>query len=528
VISRRSIILGLLVNVPLLIYAALGGYALWATGLLRQVWWLGPACWLLAWGLTKLWRATHATTPEHRISIPTHWTPRDRQAAQIVREYQQKVEQFTPAELTDLQFYQTQVQSLAVALAQHYYPGASDPLTSLTVPEVVAAVRLAVDDTEQWLLTSVPGSRLLTIRQWQMLQHAPKWIRRLQNVSWAASILMNPANIARYWSSKLTADPVTTELQTELLAVLYLRFMRQMGFYLIEMNSGRLRGGADAYRRSFPGDLARSQARMASDSSLNPIAPEAVAVALVGQVSSGKSSLINALTGVQQAAVDILPKTRSVARYQVLVGEPPVGVTLLDTPGYGEAGASTDQMEQIRTALQESNAVLVVMDAHSPAREADRRTIHDLEAWYQSQPQLKPPPMLGVLTHIDLLRPVLEWSPPYDWREPKLPKERSIEEAVGYVNQLFTGSFVGLVPVCADADRQRAWGILEEVLPALTAILNDAQSVALLRAFEQDLDRGHLKTLLRQVRHLGSGLFRAWIDERLRPAQSEEGEQRKD
>ena len=87
-------------------------------------------------------------------------------------------------------------------------------------------------------------------------------------------------------------------------------------------------------------------------------------------------------------------------------------------------------------ALQESNAVLVVMDAHSPARDADRRTIRDLEAWYQSQPQLKPPPLLGVLTHVDLLRPVLEWSPPYDWREPTRPKEQSIDEAVRYVDQL--------------------------------------------------------------------------------------------
>jgi uncharacterized protein len=240
-------------------------------------------------------------------------------------------------------------------------------------------------------------------------------------------------------------------------------------------------------------------------------------VALVGQVSSGKSSLINALTGVQQAAVDILPKTRDVARYQVQVGQPPVSVSLLDTPGYGEAGASPEQLTQIREALQGSNAVLVVMDAHSPAREADRRTIGELQTWYRSQPQLKPCPMLGVLTHVDLLRPVLEWSPPYDWREPTGTKEKSIEEAVRYVEQLFAGTFVGLVPVCSDADRQRTWGILEELIPALTAILNDAQSAALLRAFERELDQGQLKTLLKQVRRLGSDLFRAWIEERLKP-----------
>ena len=517
-ISRRSFVLWALTTFPVVVYAVLAGYSLWATGLLRKAWWLGPLFWVLAWGLAKLWKTRHATPEQHAIEIPGHWTPRDRQATQIVRQFQQKVEQFTPAQLTDPRFYQTQVQEMAVALAAHYHPGASDPLVSLTVPEVLAALRLAVDDTEQWLLTSVPGSRLLSIRQWQMLQSAPTWYRRFQNATWLVSMLTNPVNIARYWSSRLAADPVTTEIQTELLAVIYLRFMRQMGFYLIEMNSGRLRGGADAYRRAFPRGTTPEKVQATLESPLSAMAVQAVTVALVGQVSSGKSSLINALTGVQQAAVDILPETKNVTRYQLPVGDPPVAITLLDTPGYGEAGASADQLKQIRTALQESNAVLVVIDAHSPAREADRRTIRELVEWYREQPRFKPPPMLGVLTHIDLLRPVLEWSPPYDWREPEREKDRSIAEAIDYVKQLFPGQFVEIIAVCADAARKRTWGVVEELVPALTAILNDAQSAALLRAFEQELDQGQMKTLLKQVQRMGSDLLRAWIEERLQPA----------
>ena len=99
---------------------------------------------------------------------------------------------------------------------------------------------------------------------------------------------------------------------------------------------------------------------------------------------------------------------------------------------------------------------------------------------------------------------MLEWSPPYNWREPTRPKEQSIDEAVRYVEQLFTGSLVGLVPVCSDAARQRTWGILEELIPALTGILNDAQSAALLQTFERDLNRDQLKTLLKQVGRMGS------------------------
>jgi hypothetical protein len=94
-------------------------------------------------------------------------------------------------------------------------------------------------------------------------------------------------------------------------------------------------------------------------------------------------------------------------------------------------------------------------------------------------------------------------------------------DAVGYARELFAGSLAGVAPVCTDARPERAWGILEEVLPALTLIVSDAQSAALLRAFEHELDQARLKTLLRQVQRCGSELLRCWIEERLRPEAGE-------
>src|SRR5579872_3586546 len=99
-ISRRSLTLSVLINVPLVVYAVLAGYSLWATGLLRKSWWLGPVCWLAAWILARWWRPAHTTAPSHEVPIPSHWTPRDRQAAEIVRDYQLKVDQLTPEQLT--------------------------------------------------------------------------------------------------------------------------------------------------------------------------------------------------------------------------------------------------------------------------------------------------------------------------------------------------------------------------------------------------------------------------------------------
>ncbi len=92
-----------------------------------------------------------------------------------MREYQLQVDSYSTGQLTDPHFYLTQIQSFAAEMSRLYHPKATDPLKDLTVPEVLAALRLAIDDMERWMLESVPGSRVLTIGQWKMLQKAPKW-----------------------------------------------------------------------------------------------------------------------------------------------------------------------------------------------------------------------------------------------------------------------------------------------------------------------------------------------------------------
>lgn len=515
--TTRSLVLAVLIALPALVFAVVGGYAIWQNGTLGWVWWLMTGCAVVASGIAFVWRPTPiAQQQRHQLQDSPHWTPRDREAARIVREYQLRVDSFSMGELTDAHFYLSQVQSLAVEMARLYHPKATDPLMELTVPEVLAALRLAIDDMERWMLESVPGSRLLTIGHWKLLQKAPKWAQRASETAWGASVLLNPLNIARYFASRLSWGSVTGQLQTEFLAIVYLRFVRQTGMYLIEMYSGRLRAGADVYRETFKSSRAfddfESERRHDAASTTTPIA-----IAVFGQVSSGKSSIINILTGTAQAAVDVLPETQTVQRYQWQAGESQLNLSLLDTPGYGESGETKQQLKQIQRALESSDAALLVMDAHSPAREADRRLLEQLHELYRANPQLKPPPVIGVLTHVDLLAPSLEWSPPYNWRTPDNTKARSLHEAVEYVRELFGTSLVDIIPVCSDNRPQRGWGVFEELVPSIVQQLDDVRSVALLRAFENQLDRGNWKQLFHQVKRGGRALLQAWIDERRSP-----------
>ncbi len=502
--------MAVLFSVPVLLYIVFGAFALWKTGLLIWLWWILPVCWGLTFLLAKLWPENRSTeTPPPAAG---HFTNRDAGAAELVRKYQEQVDEITPKDLTEIHFYLRQFESLSKELAEYYHPGAVDPFSSLTIPEIAAAIRLVADDLEQLVLQSIPGSRLLTVKQWRSFGDTPKWVNRIRNSVWAGSFLLNPLNIARYGFSRVTVDKVGNNLQSEVLARIYLRFIRQVGFYLIEMNSGRLRGGADAYRNTFDQQAAREEP--------NQIRERPVTIGLVGQASAGKSSLINYLTGDQQAVVDVLPKTRHVERYSLQVSatehsQETVSVDLLDSPGYGVDGANANQQTEIQTALQSSDIILLVVDGHSPSKAADVATLKQIETWYANHPNLLRPPIIVVLSHIDLIPPAMQWSPPYQLDRPESPKGKNIADAIAWTKEelgQFSNFVVDVVAVCSGPESTRRWGLQENVLPAIMRHLESGQSVALLQAFENAIDDQWASKLLGQLKTGGKQLLQLWLE----------------
>jgi predicted GTPase len=524
----RLAVLATLVVVPAAFMIGLGGWALYTTGWWAWIWWLMPLCWGAAWLLSRRWKKQLlAAVPTE--GVPVHWTRRDEQALTIIQAKQSSVSQIPPAKLIDPNFYFQSALDLSGDIARHYHPKASDPVGSLTVPEILAAGHLALEDMELWVQQYVPGSRLVTVDHVRLLAKAPKYYDLLTNVGWAVGILTNPvANIPRFVVSKTVLASATNDLQANMLAAFYAAYLGRVGRYCIEMNSGRLRGGADKFREAMSrlhstevpatdvGPVpAPTPAPAEQRESVRVVTPtpkvdkQVVTIAIVGQVKAGKSSLINALLGERQAKVDVLPETRSVRRYHLdLSAEGPEELILLDTPGYNEAGATDAQDRETRQAVRHADLVLLVLDAKSPARRTDLVFIRGLSDWLNSQPQLKVPPIVAVLTHIDLLTPSLEWSPPYDWQTGTRVKEKAILSAVEYNSGQFSPHVDGVVPVCTDGERRRVYGVREWLLPAMTAALGEARAVAVIRTLHADLDTGRIKTIFGQLANAGRGLLK--------------------
>jgi predicted GTPase len=217
----------------------------------------------------------------------------------------------------------------------------------------------------------------------------------------------------------------------------------------------------------------------------------------MGQVKAGKSSFVNALLGEQLARTDVLPATAEVTRYELQPAGISSRLVLLDTVGYAHIGPKQDQLRATQESARQSDLLLLVLHATNPARQADLELLQALRTWFASQPNLKMPPVLAVMTHIDLLSPKMEWAPPYNWLKPARVKEQQINQAAAAIREQLGDYLVGVVPVCTQPDK--VYGIQEWFLPALTELLDQGHAVAFLRCLTAELDTGKVRKVFSQL-----------------------------
>jgi small GTP-binding protein len=490
-------------------WAGLGIYYLWTAGLVFIVWWPLMACVALGYLLAWYWhRKQHLLKPPD-FAVPTHWTERDREAWRLVEKRAQEAASVSPAKLSEPDFYYQTGKELAAELAAFYHPGTADPIANLTVPEILVVIELAAHDLGELAERHLPGGHLMAIKDWKTAHQMTKWWSTATTIYWIVSAFLNPLQtVTRYAASRIGLSEPLRMLQQNLFVWFYTAFVHRLGTYLIDLNSGRLRVGAARYRQLV---TESRQAANESDAVIEKVAAgpfvgadndsvdrvKQVTVALVGQVKAGKSSLINALLGEVRARTAVVPMTACIERYELLTPGMPTKLVLLDTAGYHSTGAQAEQIQASIEAARHADLVFLVLHARNPARQADVDLLDHLEEWFANRPNLKSPPIIAVVTHIDLLSPSLEWNPPYRWRQPNKPKEENIQGAVATVKQQLGSRLADVMPVCTQPGH--TYGIDEDLLPAVALLLEEARGVALLRCLRAEIDRDRIGRVFRQM-----------------------------
>ncbi len=511
----RIAVLLILFLAPFLFLMGVGGFHLWDRGWSFYAWWPMALCISISFLLAWYWQRKQQLLPKLDFERIPHGTDRDQEAWKIVAEKAKAAEQVPPAKFSEPAFYLQSGQELGLELARFYHPGAQDPYSSLTVPEMLAAVELASRDLSDLVMKYVPASHLMTVSDWRRARQAVDWYRRGTNVYWLIAAVFSPVETAlRYAASRAATGSTWDLLQQNMQLWFYTAFLHRLGTYLIELHSGRLRVGAERYRKLIAEHQAPAEPGMATSEQAGaaPAVEQVreVTISIIGQVKMGKSSLVNALLGEQQALTDVLPTTNDVTRYRLQPANVNAQLALLDTQGYSYEGPREDQLRATEEAAQQSDVILLVMHARNPARQGDLQMLERLRQWFAQNPHLRVPPVIGVLTHVDLLSPALEWMPPYDWLHPTRPKEQQMQQALEAVRDQFGGKLAAVVPVCVEPGK--VFGIEEGLLPALSEKLGEARMVALLRVLRAEADAGKVRRVFDQLLTLGKEAARQLWD----------------
>ncbi|QPM90298.1 GTPase family protein [Pseudooceanicola algae] len=303
--------------------------------------------------------------------------------------------------------------------------------------------------------------------------------------------VLNPPGAVLREAGELVSSGFGRMLRDETQVILQVALFEELARSAVELYSGRLRLSDAEILHHLSEEGAYDQSRGAS-----PDAPLRIAIA--GQVSVGKSSLINALLGVEAAETDAPPTTdRATTHMTEIAGLPCV---LLDLPGLDGDGSAQEAMLR---DLAEADIVLWLVAASRPARDIDRRVLAAWQALYADHPVLRAPPVIALATFADRL--VEGWPYP-EHVMPRAAQDR-IQQAVAAI-----ASDTGLpqpIPVCL---AQPDWNLtavdralsaqLEEGLRVQRARIRHARSVLDLRgdAVRSALSLGrNLKWFTRQM-----------------------------
>jgi len=384
------------------------------------------------------------------------------------------------------------------AVAAEYHGPRANARMRFTLPEALLVISTASERYRHVVGEHVPFADRITVASLMTLRERGDAIKR--GVRWLdrgrrVARLVNPMGAVvgelRDQFTSRVLDETGASLQKDLKRLL-LQEIAQVG---IDLYSGRLKVS--------DGELARYRSRaVRDDATRRPEAAEPLRVVLVGQVSAGKSSLVNALADTLEAEVDLLPTTD---RTTVHVLSAPDGAALhvVDTPGID---ADPERVRQLARVAREADLVLWAVRATQPARAPDEQLYAALNTWFEDHPERRMPPVLLALTHVDRLPPRAEWAPPYDLHGDRRKGETMRRALISARAAIGLGEQTPSIPVClaappgSDAPTYNVDAIAAEIMT-----LADEATLAQFnrRRVERGAEGGGWRARLKQTSRLG-------------------------
>jgi hypothetical protein len=501
-----------LLSVPYVVLFTTGSIWLFQYHLVWQWLAISGIATLAGWGLAR-WLRKRNRPGRTAAAIPAEsWPDAGRKAWEAVDEIARRVQE-EDLPLNRPERLWAVVREVLDAVAQQYHPNSKRAALEIPAPDVLRIIELVAHDLRQAMAEQVPGSHILTLHDLSRLQRAAAWAAKLYFLYKVAIFGVNPVAGLLRELRDAASDGLLGDSGGEVKRWAVGFCVRKTGYYAIQLYSGQL-ALDDLARENYQSPHSRSDAQRAEEQE-DRLAGEPLRIVVLGQVKSGKSSLVNALFGEVRAAVDVVPRTRHVEPYLLERDGSPRAI-VLDTAGYDSGQDGQAIFEPLRETILGADLLLLACAANSAARGADRRLLDEIRAFCQAEPNRMMPPLVVAVTHIDQLRPPSEWNPPYNLVQPQGEKARQIADAVRAVaDDLALAADQLVIPVSLRPEAP--YNVEEGLAPAILESVPQARRVKYLRCLRQYHKDQYWRRLWRQGVRSGRVLVRLgteWMRER--------------